>query len=201
MKREGKAGALAFPSRLQDQREERKRESMARSTGELISITGLDEVAAALLDAPRAIVASGFAKAGRAAADVIEPVLLFNTPVRSEDLFNPETFERIKGSEVGGALRDATRSDVELDSGFRGVNVSVSHGNMSWIANLLEYGHKMVAHGATKQDRENKYVGKLLGSGFVPAHPFMRKTFDETADQAFEAFESVVASTVKEIYG
>jgi hypothetical protein len=159
------------------------------SDNELMTITGLEATQAMLRDAPRHIVASGFAKAGRAAATVFEVELEMRTPVRSEELFNDETFSTFR-NETGGDLKAALMSVVELDAEFRGVHVSVGFGKQGHVANWVEFGHRMMTHKPGSRE-----------VGFVPAHPFMRPAFEAGGDRAIDAFATTLAGTVRAEYG
>src|SRR4051812_19267166 len=132
----------------------------------VITITGIEEVQQMLRDAPRAIVAAGFAKAGRAAANVIEAEVSLRTPVRSETVWDDEAFAEFKNA-TGGDLKKALVSTVEIDAQGRGVHTETGFGKQGHVANWVEYGHRMVSHKPKKRE-----------VGFVAAHPFMRPAFD-----------------------
>ena len=155
----------------------------------IMTVTGLAEVQAMLRDAPRHIVAAGFARAGRAAADVFVAELEVRTPVRTEALWNDETFSEFK-DQTGGDLKAALMSEVLLDSQFRGVHVAVGFGKQGHVANWVEYGHKMVTHKPAKKE-----------VGFVSAHPFMRPAFEAAGDRAIDAFVESLSEAVREQYG
>lgn len=145
-----------------------------------ITITGIDETIAMLRDAPRDIAAAGFAKAGRAAGNVIQAELERRTPVDT------------------GELKKALRVDVELDAQLRGVHVSAGFGKQGYKANWVEYGHKI------SRARLGKRFGNiehyLSGKGFVPAHPFMRPAFEASAQASVDAFAESLKQTVESEY-
>jgi hypothetical protein len=145
---------------------------------ELFKITGLEDVQRMLDDAPRDLVARGFLKALQASADVIAEEVGVRTPIKSEDTGG--LLER-------GELRASLRTDVQLDSQFRGGVARVGFGKAGAIANWIEWGHRLVGH---------KSSGKKL-IGEVKARPFLRPAFDSSADAAVDAFARSLEQTVK----
>jgi hypothetical protein len=155
----------------------------------IITITGLAEVQAMLRDAPRHIVVSGFARAGRDAANVFEAELAVRTPVRTETLWNDETFSEFR-NQTGGGLRASVVSTVEVDAQGRGVHTQTGFGKQGHVAAWVEFGHRMVTHKPKKRE-----------VGFVPAHPFIRPAFEASGDRAIDVFARSLTRTVKEEYG
>ena len=149
-----------------------------------VTVTGLEEVCRNLDSMPRALVGRGYVRAAEAMAQVFKAELEVNTPVRTEELFNEEAFKTFR-HEVGGDLRNALMHVTTLDSQLRGVSMQVGYGKFGWIANLVEYGHRMVTHKPGKKD-----------VGFVKANPFMRRSFDAVADRAIEAAAAELRATV-----
>ena len=152
-------------------------------SGELIKVTGITEVQKMLAEAPKSVVARGFLKALDAGAKVFEQELEIRTPVLVSALMTVAE----KGKHHPGDLRRALMSLVTLDSQFRGGEAAVGYGKQGFIANFVEYGHRMVTHKPGK-----KHIGQ------VPAHPFMRPTFDAKADAALDAFAESLIGTLKE---
>ncbi len=138
-----------------------------------ITVRGIPEVQQNLRDFPRKLAINCFRKAlGRAAA-VFEAELRARCPEAD-----------VASSDEYGKLIDNLISTITLDLNGRGGRMQVGFGRKDFVAIFVEYGHRMVAHGATAEDRKNNYEGKLLGS--VPAHPFMRPAFAAGADKAIE---------------
>ena len=143
--------------------------------GELVPIEGLEEVQRMLADAPRVIVGSAFARALKAGATVIEEALAARTPVR----------EIRSGGDVDEpALIENLRVDIALDADLRGGSAEIGFGKAGYIANFIEYGHRMVSH-----------EGKELGR--VQPHPFMRPAAELSADAAIEAFGNTLVETLR----
>ena len=93
-----------------------------------------------------------------------------------------------------GALLRRLKSDIVVDEEHLLVIGSINFGNMSYIANFLEYGHRMVGHkpkGLTKK-KWKKMGQKELG--FVRAFPFMRPAGAKSAEPAIDACAEAVVS-------
>ncbi len=136
-----------------------------------------------LRDAPRTLVARGYTKALSAAGNVIADRLELNTPVKSED---------VGGILDRGELREAITVAVELDSQFSGGSVDVGFSpakGADRVALWLDSGHQIVGHKPGK-----KLLGNFAGTGF------MRRTADETAEAAIDAFaESLKQTATQEL--
>lgn len=143
----------------------------------LVSIVGLDDVQKMLSEMPRHIVVSGFAKALKAGADIVEQTLQVMTPESDVD-------------RDGKHLVDSLVIDVQVDSSGRGGYAEIGYGPQGYKANLVEYGHVMVTH----QDQGKKEVG------FVPPHPFMRPAFEQSGDAAIAAIQESIVRTVQQEY-
>lgn len=150
---------------------ESRRRKRSWTLPDLIKITGLEDVQRYLDEAPQNVVRKGFQKALAASIGVLKGELQLRTPVDR------------------GELRAAIRSRVKVDSDARGGIASLGFGKQSHVANWVEYGHRMVGHKPGK---------KLIGQ--VPAHPFVRPTFDAAADRAVEAFAASFSDSVREEY-
>lgn len=148
-------------------------------------VIGIDDVRRMLQAAPRLIVARAFLRALSAGANVIADELEARTPVKAEDT---------GGVLDKGVLRESVMIAIEIDSDLRGGRAEVGFGKNGFVANWLEYGHRMMEHGK-KIPRANR---KLIGSGFVPARPFMRPAAAASADRAIEAFSEAL---VEELQG
>src|ERR1019366_2288273 len=130
-----------------------------------IEISGIEEACAMLDRVPVETRKIGFARALAAAAVPVVNELRAWTPVAEypADMYASP-----------GSLLDNMVTDISIDEAGQGGIASVGFsGGYGHIANFLEYGHRIVAHGAKWADRMNNYLGKLLGE--VQPKPFMRE--------------------------
>jgi hypothetical protein len=141
-----------------------------------VETEGIAETMQMLADAPRVVVANGFLKAFQAAGDVIVEVLASNTPVKKEDT---------GGVLEQGELLESLMMDIELDSQFRGGFVAIGFGKNGNVADWLDGGHRLIGHAPNY-----KNLGSVAGNGF------MRKSFDQSAEAAVDAFGESLTSTV-----
>jgi hypothetical protein len=142
-----------------------------------VRIEGLQEAIAMLDDLPEAVILAGFATAIDAANVVFWDLLGRSTWVRQD----------VDSKVTPGALRAALTSRVTLDTHYRGGLGEVGYGKLGYIANFLEYGHRIVGHrrGGRKE------------FGFVAARPRMRPAFDAGHEKAIDAFTGSIQGTVK----
>lgn len=145
--------------------------------GALVTMTGLGDVQKLLRESPKHIVVVGYAKALNAGAVVIEQTLQVMTPESGIDREN-----RLP-------LAESIVIEVEVDTEGKGGVAEVGFGANGYIANMVEYGHRMVTHAPGK-----KQVGD------VPAHPFIRPAFDQSAEAAIAAFAASIEQTVRQEY-
>lgn len=150
--------------------------------GDLVKITGIEDVQRMLREAPKEIVARGFLRALQAGANVIADELELRTPVKAEDT---------GGLLDKGVLRESLMVAITLDSQFRGGHAEVGFGKNGQVAYWVEYGHRIVGHKPGKRDS-----GKS-----VPMHPFMRPAVDRSADAAVAAVAESLSQTVAELPG
>jgi hypothetical protein len=155
-----------------------------------LNVTGLTEAVAWLDALPKNIVTLGFLRALDAAGDVIQTELASQTPVRTEtrSVSSAARTGRVAGEAfvTGGAMRAAIRRTITIDSQYRGGTCVIDHGKFSWIANILEYGRRIVGHKPGLKD-----TGKT-----VRPNPFMRRTAEYAAQPAIDAFAASIADTV-----
>lgn len=159
-----------------------------------LNVTGVKEAVAYLEELPKNIVVLGFLRALDAAGAVIQDALFENTPVRTE-VRSTQSAARTglqAGGRVitGGELREALTRKITIDTNYQGGVVEVYHGKLAWVANLVEYGHRLVGHKPGKKDL-----------GTVPAHPFIRPTAEAVAQEAVDAFEASIVDTVNTFGG
>lgn len=150
--------------------------------GELtIKITGIEEVQRMLREAPKNVVARGYLKALEAGINVFRDELELRTPIRLE--YDGEDL-MVEGGDLKGALMTA----ITLDSNFRGGVAAVGYGKLGYIANMVEYGHRMVGHKPKKN---------VLKNSPVRPYPFMRPAFDTKADAAIDAFANALTGALQ----
>jgi hypothetical protein len=158
-----------------------------------LRVTGLREVIAMLEGLPRGLVAEGFTRAFHEAGEVLQDELQRQTPVRMDI-----------GKKVvtGTKLAQSLRHRVVIDSQYRGGFVQIDWGSMSWVANLVEYGHAMVTHYENTEaytDRKGKKRFKKWGGheqiGTVRPHPFIRPSGEVAFPTAIERFVDSIAKT------
>ena len=142
---------------------------------ELIEIEGLDEICHLLESAPKEAVPKALLAGFTAWGEVMQAAIVSVTPVRQV---------RSGGDEEYPALIEDLAFTVTLDSTFRGGFAEVGFGKQAYVARFVEYGHRQVSHGDSKQTR------KELGQ--VAPHPFMRPAADAVGEEALDAFVSAV---------
>jgi len=155
-----------------------------------IEVQGLQETIQAFNNLPKVIVATGFTKALSAAGNVIADELERNTPVKAE--------EETGGILERGELKELVMVAVTLDSKLRGgtADVGFQGSKAGRVANWLEYGHRIVKPGGNYVDSRGR-LRKGTPTGFVKAYAFMRKTGDQSASRAIDAFLAVIQSTIE----
>jgi HK97 gp10 family phage protein len=158
--------------------------------GEMVRVTGIDEVCAFFDAAPKDIVRTTFGKALSAAAVPIVQELEPRIPSRN-NLFDEESFRELAGTAVEGTLKDNLVTDIALSDDGKGGVASIGFGKAGHVANFVEYGHRLIGH-----------KPKLRDLGNVEPHPFMRPAANASADAAIEAFAGSVEESMRaEGYG
>jgi hypothetical protein len=154
----------------------------------LVTISGMDETLELLTSAPKNIVMLGYARAARAAINVMATALVARTPIDQAASKKKGRTGKAWHDKSRAALVKSVKIDVTVDSSAKGVSASVGFSGIhATIANALEYGHAMVTH-------EGETVGE------EQPHPFMRPAFDASADAAIDAFTESLTETLKEAY-
>ena len=136
-------------------------------------VTGLNECVHMMEDAPKNVVALGYARALNAAMFVVAEAVISRTPVKHGDL----------------AKALVINVKVDAPSSAKGGVAALGFGKQDHVAMWLEYGHTMVGHKPGK-----KYLGD------IPPRPFMRPGFDASADAAVDAFAESLAATLRQEY-
>lgn len=132
-----------------------------------IAISGIDEACAMLDRVPKETVKVAFSRALAAAAVPIVETLNATTP------------------EDTGELVDHLRTDIAISADGKGGKASINFGDQGYIANFVEYGHRMVGHEPDLKDLGN-----------VKPHPFMRPAASSAAEAAVEEFERSLRETL-----
>ena len=153
-------------------------------------MTGLQDVQRFLYEAPKSLVALGFARALSAAANVFADEVERNCPVKKEDTGG--LLER-------GVLREQIMVAVEIDSQFRGGRSSVGWGPQipKNLPLWIERGHRRVVKGGFYIDnRGRRRKGTHIAD--VKPHPFFVRSFDAKVDRAIEAFAESLSQTIQQ---
>jgi len=140
-----------------------------------VAISGLKETQQMLVELPLDLTRGSMGPALIAGSVVLQENLLVNAPVGHGP--HPEF----------APLQETIVTDVEVEN-LSGI-ASTGFGDSGPVAEWNEYGHRIVTHS-----------GRDTGLSTAP-NPFMRKTTDESADAAIDAFCDRLLSDVKEKYG
>lgn len=138
----------------------------------------------------QSIVDKGARKAVVAGARVIGAAMIERTPVQVEKMAGSDSLEP---GELKANIRVRAKT-AEDGSQYALVGPIGKQGEISRVAHLVEYGHRTVTGGKSRLNA----AGILVGGGKVhevdvPAYPFLRPAFEESASEA----ESVVAATLR----
>jgi hypothetical protein len=141
-------------------------------------VEGLSETLALLQDAGQNVALLALGRSARAAINLIAATLAKRTPVGE--------------GPTRGALVSALKVEVTVDTAAKGVLALTGfRGPQALVAMSVEYGHDMVGH--APQFRK-------LGE-FIEGRPFMRPTFDTTANAAIQLFDDTMEAELKKVYG
>ena len=136
-----------------------------------LQITGLDQVQTRLKQAGPTLAQKAYAKALKAAGEVLRKEVSDRAPVKTEEF---------KGSNSlpPGALKADIQLQVKVSEQGGGATIGPSR-KTAYVARFVELGHRQVSHGKKK--------GRKV-IGHVPAKPFLRPAFDAAGDAAVQAF-------------
>lgn len=153
------------------------------------TIAGLEECCADLRRLPPAVCGVAVTRGLNAAGEVIERAIDFKTPTR---------VKRVGGDAKYPSLITRLEVRIALDSQFRGGRAEIGFfGYGSAIAEWVEFGHRIIAHGkASKEARTKAWLA--AGEQSVPADPFIRTAADASEEPAVEAFIEAVNDTLAE---
>ena len=150
-----------------------------------IEVEGIDDVIAMLGQTEHLVettaLVTGLNVVGEFSAQAIEDA----TPVKDENVPTSEYSRRIAGGNSldKGLLKASVKFEIIVDSRNRGGYVEISHGRYSYVANYLEYGHRLVTHGI-------KAIRRVIG--FVKPYPFIRPTAERVAEESIYKFYDTV---------
>lgn len=164
----------------------------------LIDVEGIEECCADLLRVKATVCGLAIAKGLAAAGAVIEEEVRQRTPVYREELVAGGGGGQSTSAKEYGLLIDDLKTQITLDAGYRGGFAEIGFRKLAYIANFLEFGHRMVGHGKSKERRGGLSI-RDFGIGQVPANPFMRTAADVAAERAIAAFIGRVDETIKEL--
>ena len=149
-----------------------------------VEVEGLEEALAMFDDLPKVVILAGFAGALLAAGNVFVEELDPRVPIQL-------AYEGGDLVVAGGDLKSALMlTDPEVDSGYRGGSIEAGFGKLGYVANMVEYGHRMVSHA------KKEISGPKTPAGFVQAYPFIRPAFDTGKERSIDAFVNSLANTV-----
>jgi HK97 gp10 family phage protein len=157
------------------------------------TITGFSEMqgkAKLLREAMRNQIAVDAVRAG---ATVIRDAMAAEAPVMEQEK-TPEST-----AADPGALRDAIRMTsprIDVQGMVRSL-IGVAK-RMAYLGRWIEYGHRLVKGGRSRLGPKGKYdPGRTIG--FVPADPFLRRSYERTEREAIEAFMETARTEIREV--
>jgi hypothetical protein len=145
-----------------------------------IRIDGLEDCSRRLKNAPKNLVAKGFAKALDRAAGVIAAEVEKRTPI------GPDQGELKENVIVTNAELLDNMEGGRIAVGFPGKTSKRTGKPLSLIAQWVELGHVQKSHGRKKSGGK-----KVIGD--VPAKPFMRDAAIAAKDRAIQVFADTLA--------
>lgn len=145
-----------------------------------VVITGLVETQRMLVEMPGEVTRNGMGRALVAGSGVIEKGLVDRAPRREEEPAGAREF---------APLHESVVTEVHVNAQARFGHASTGFGKSGAVADWEEYGHRIVTH-------EGADTGKL-----TEPNPFMRRTVDQDAEKAIDAFCDALLGSVEERYG
>jgi HK97 gp10 family phage protein len=146
--------------------------------------TGTAEIAARFEGLRRAVREEITRKAVRKASRVMANEMKMAAPVLDERTANSTALEP-------GALKSSIRVSVQRLSDFMVRALIGPKGYASRVAHLVEYGHRLVKGGTSRVGAMGA-VGSGKQIGDVPAHSFLRTSYEATAQRVLSAFRDEV---------
>jgi HK97 gp10 family phage protein len=158
---------------------------------ELTGLKALTDKMAAIREQVRS---DGTRKAVRAGANVIKAAMVEKTPVLIEKKAGSDSLEP---GEVKANIR--VRATMEDGDPVALVGPKGKGGAVAKTAHLVEYGHRMVTGGKSKMNAAGNFIGGgKVHEVDVPAHPFLRPAFEESATAAMEAIAETLGEELQE---
>ena len=134
-----------------------------------ITVTGLEEVCAALTLMPTRLVKHAYARAVAAASAVVVRELVARAP------------------EHTGKMKQHVVSVIAVAADGTGASSYIGFGKHGFKALLVEFGHRMLGHAPSKKELRDP----------VSARPFMRPTVAACAEEAVTAFADSLAESIR----
>jgi HK97 gp10 family phage protein len=157
-------------------------------------VTGLNEMLAKMAAIRERVRGPGAKKAVRAGGNVIKVAMVKKTPVLIEKTAGSDS---LNPGEVKAGIR--VRASMEDGEPIALIGPTGKGGIIGKTAHLVEYGHRMVTGGKSKLDAAGKFQGGgKVHEKDVPAYPFLRPAFEESADAAMEAIALTLGEEVQE---
>lgn len=145
-----------------------------------VIITGLEVTRLMLIEMPGELSRKGIEKALRAGSRVFEDGLAERAPHRERPADTEQEFP---------PLSDSIVTEIRVDHAAKMGYASTGFGDAGPVALWNEYGHEIVTHAKVDTGKSTR------------PNPFMRRTVDEDAEPAIDAFADSIYGTVKGLYG
>jgi HK97 gp10 family phage protein len=159
-----------------------------------IELTGMKEMLAKMTEIREYVRTEGARKAVSAGGKVMKVAMVEKTPVLIERNVGSSSLEP---GEIKRSIRVRVR--MEDDEAVALIGPTGKDGEPARAAHLVEYGHRMVVGGESRMDAAGIFVGP--GHALekdVPAHPFLRPAFEESAAGAMEAVAKAFGEGLRE---
>lgn len=137
----------------------------------------------------------GARKAVVAGAKVIGAAMIEHTPVQVERMSGSDSLEP---GELKANIKVRART-AQNGSQYALVGPIGKEGQIPGVAHLVEYGHRMVTGGKSRLNSIGVFVGggKVHGED-VPAYPFLRPAYEESAAEALDVVAETLRKEMKE---
>lgn len=159
-----------------------------------IQMAGMSELVQRMRAMPKVIQGNAARKAVRAGAQVIRTAMVENTPIQAVKTASSNSLDP-------GELQADIGTRTTLKNGEAEAWVGPGK-KTERVALWVEYGHRAVKGGYSKVLANGKTRGPGKASAVdVPAHPFLRPAFEESAEAAGEAMQAVLLTEIEKAGG